>query len=598
MSTLPDEAQKISGNVFDIGILRRMWRFLVPYRWQFFGVVTLTLGLSALVPLRPYLIQHILDVSLVEGDMEGVTRMTIVLFVLLMVQVSLQYFYLFYAGSLGQKVVCDIRVRLYAHVQRLGARFFDKTPIGRLVTRCVSDIEALLNVFSEGLASILGDLLQLVALLILMFVLDWRLTLLSLSPLPFLVLSTYVFKEKIKASFNQVRAAVSRLNTFVQEHITGMYIVQVFGVEASTLSRFKLINAEHRQAYMRSILYYSIYFPIAEVIYAVSIGLVVWYGAGSVIQEQLTLGVLIAFMMYIQMFFRPIRMIADKFNTLQMGIVSAHRVLTLLEYRDAPQSTSNKHLRGRRSDISFEDVYFAYDPPHDVLRGISFYVKEGTHVALVGETGSGKTSLIHLLNRFHDPYRGVVKIDDIDIKGFPLEELRRAVGFVMQDVFLFSGTLRDNITLYDTSISDERIRKVAKQMGAWALISQLPNELDYQVTERGATLSVGERQMLSFLRTMVYDPKILVLDEATSSVDSNTEQLLQEAMRSLMKNRTTLIVAHRLSTIEDADMIIVLDQGTVAEQGTHASLLRKKGIYRKLYEMQYKNQLPKPRVAK
>ena len=588
MSTVPEDFSKISGNVFDISILRRMRRFLLPYRWQFFGIIMLTLLLSVLVPLRPYLIQYILDVSLAEGDIKGVADMTIILLIMLILHVCVQYFYLFYAGSLGQKVVCDIRIRLYTHVQRFGLRFFDQTPIGRLVTRCVSDIETLLNVFSEGLASILGDLLQLVGLLILMLILDWKLTLLSLVTLPLLLFSTYIFKEKIKASFNQVRTAVSKLNTFVQEHITGMYIVQIFGVEKPTLSRFKRINAEHKQAYMRSILYYSIYFPIAEVIYAISIGVVVWYGAGSVIQEQLTLGVLIAFMMYLQMFFRPIRMIADKFNTLQMGIVSAHRVCALLEHEDAIPDSGNQHLKHLRGEISVEKIYFAYNPPHDVLKDVSFSIQPGKTIALVGETGSGKTSLIHLLNRFHDPHQGCIKIDGIDIRSYPLAELRREIGFVLQDVFLFSGTLRDNITLYDASISDARISEIAQQMGAWTLISQLPGGLDYQVTERGATLSVGERQLLSFLRTMVYDPKILILDEATSSVDNNTEQLLQQAMSSLMKDRTTLVVAHRLSTIQHADQIIVLSQGSIIEEGTHTTLLAKKGVYYKLYQTQYK----------
>ena len=469
--------------------------------------------------------------------------------------------------------------------------FFDKTPVGRLVTRCVSDIETLLDVFSQGLASILGDMLQLGTLLLLMFAVDWRLALVSLSSLPLLLLSTYVFKEKIKAAFNQVRTAVARLNTFVQEHITGMHVVQVFGVEKRTFDRFQQINFEHRRAHMRSVLYYSIYFPIVEIIQAISIGLLVWYGAGKVVSEDLTLGLLVAYILYVQLLFRPIRMIADKFNTLQLGIVSAHRIFALLREEAQVPESGQLPATALRGEIAFERVSFAYELPNYVLQDISFVVKTGQMIAFVGETGSGKTSTIHLLSRLYLPQQGRITLDGIDIRQYQLSELRRQVGFVLQDVFLFSDTIRNNITLHDKSITDAHIQETAIQIGAWAFISQLTDGLDHQVMERGASLSVGERQLISFLRAMVYNPKVLVLDEATSSVDNETERILQQAMFALMRGRSTLVVAHRLSTIQHADKIIVLAHGKIVEKGTHSKLLAQGGHYHHLYQMQYKTQV-------
>lgn len=587
----PSEPEtRISGNVFDIRILHKMARFIRPYGGQFVGVVLLMCLLSVLAPLRPYIIQYTLDTHLVVAQGQKVLEMTLLLLFLLLLQALSQYFYLYYAGSLGQKVICDIRVRLYAHVQRLSLRFFDKTPIGRLVTRCVSDVETLLDVFSQGLASILGDLMQISALLVLMFVLDWRLTWVSLAALPLLILSTYIFKEKIKIAFNQVRAAVARLNTFVQEHITGMPVVQTFGVEARALAQFKRINADHRRAHIRSVLYYSIFHPMADIMQAASIGLIVWYGTGQVVQEKLTLGLLIAFIMYVQMLFRPIHMIANRFNTLQMGIVSAHRIFTLLGYEARIPDVGQKDAKDIQGEVAFKGLWFAYEPPEYVLRDISFSLRPGQIIALVGETGSGKTSTIHLLSRLYEPQKGKITLDGVDIRKYPLSALRKQVGFVLQDVFLFSDSVRNNITLYDTQVSDAHICRIAEQIGAWDFIKKLPGGLNYQVMERGATLSVGERQLISFMRAMVYDPRVLVLDEATSSVDNQTEQLVQQAMFELIKGRAALIVAHRLSTIQHADQIIVLSQGKIVEKGTHSELLAKAGTYHTLYQMQYKTQ--------
>ena len=583
---LPTEFTQVKGNVFDIRILRKILSFVKPYKVQFLVVIALSFVLSALTPLRPYLIQHTIDNHLAASRMDKVLVMTYWLLFLLFLQGLMQYLYLYGAGSLGHKVICDIRIRLYKHVQSMSLRFFDTTPIGRLVTRCVSDIETLLNVFSEGLASILGNILQLLALLILMFLLDWKLTLICLATLPVLVLSTYVFKEKIKVAFNQVRAAVSHLNTFVQEHITGMSVVQVFGVEQETFSRFKKINTSHRRANMRSVLYYSIYFPIAEVLQATSIGLIVWYGTGEAVEERLTLGVLIAFIMYVQLFFRPIHMIADRFNTLQLGIVSAYRIMALLEYQDPIRDTDTKSLHYIKGHLRFENVSFAYQANQYVLQDISFEMKPNQVTALVGVTGSGKTSAIHLISRLYEHQKGTIFIDEIPIQQYKLSELRKNIGFVLQDVFLFSGSLRENITLYDDQISDNRIEAVARDIGVWQFIEKLG--LDYKVMERGTLLSVGERQLIVFIRAIVYDPKILVLDEAMSSVDSKTESLVQRAMLALLRGRSALIVAHRLATIQHADNILVFDKGRIVEQGTHKHLLQKAGTYHKLHHMQYK----------
>ena len=581
-----EQPLSVKGNVFDLRVIREMVQLMRPYAWHFLGVMALMLLLAVLMPLTPLLIQHALDRYLPLGDAQGIWQMVVLLFALLIVQAMAKYMYLYAAGLLGQRVIRDLRMHLYAHVQRLRLRFFDKTPIGRLVTRCVSDIETLLNVFSEGLASILGDLCLLIAILGIMFALDWRLTLISLSTLPLLLLSTYVFKERIKVAFNAVRTAVSNLNAFVQEHITGMALVQIFGAQSRVQRQFEALNLSHRKSHMRSVLYYSVYFPIAEIILATSIGLLVWYGTGQIVKGTLTLGELIAFIMYVQMFFRPIRMIADRFNTLQLGIVSARRVFLLLAQKDFMPDTGKHTAEGIRGDLAFKHVFLSYEPGEYVLRDLSFQVRAGEKVALVGETGSGKTSTIHLLNRLYDPVQGCILLDGRDITAYQLSSLRRQVGFVLQDVFLFSDSLRNNITLMDESISDLAVQELATELGCWKHLEALGG-LDHVVSERGASLSGGERQLVSFLRAMIHDPRLLVLDEATSSVDNQTEQVLQKAMKTLMEGRTTLVVAHRLSTIQDADKILVLADGELIESGTHLDLLEQQGAYAKLYQSQF-----------
>jgi ATP-binding cassette subfamily B protein len=577
-----------SGQIFDIKILKRLFQFAKPHKSTFYGLVFLTILLALLSPARPFLIQYTVDSYMVYGQYEGLLQMTLLMLGLLVLQSAVQYYHTYWSGWLGQSIIKDIRVKLYQHLLSLRLKFFDKTPIGRLVTRNVSDIETLSNVFSDGLAAMIADILQLIAILAVMFYTDWKLTLVSLSMLPFLLLITYIFKEKIKVAFNEVRNAVSNLNTFVQEHITGMNIVQIFGSEVVEHKKFSEINREHRRANLKSVLYYSVYFPAAEIISAAGTGLLVWYGARGVLGEEVSLGTLIAFIMYIGLFFRPIRLIADSFNTLQMGIVSTDRIIKLLDSQEHIPNNGHLSPQAFRGKVDFKNVSFAYNDEDYVLKNISFEVKEGETIALVGATGAGKSSIINLLNRFYEINKGEILIDDIALQHYDLDFLRSHIGVVLQDVFLFSGTIRDNITLGNPDISDAQIWHAAALVGADKFINRLREGLDYKVMERGATLSVGQRQLISFVRTMVYDPRILVLDEATSSVDSETEEMIQEAIEKMMQGRTSIVIAHRLSTIQKASKIIVLDKGEIKEVGSHEALLEQGGLYAQLHKMQYK----------
>ena len=586
------EKEKVnSGNIVDLQVLKRLLKFIQPYKGRFIFLIILTIALGALAPLMPLLIQKTLDNHVAFGDYSGMVTMMMILIGILIAQAIVQYAHTYLSGWLGQYVIRDIRVQLYEHLVKLRLKFFDNTPIGRLVTRTISDVETLADVFSQGLAAMMGDLLQLVFILIIMFSSDWRLALISLSTLPILLLSTYVFKEKIKVAFNDVRNAVANLNSFVQEHITGMSIVQIFGSEQKEYEKFREINRDHKRANLKSVLYYSIYFPVAEIISAAGIGLLVWYGAKGVINEEvsgITIGKLIAFIMYINMFFRPIRMIADRFNTLQLGIVSSSRILKLLdndEFIPDEGKHAPDHIDGA---VSFDKVWFAYNDDEYVLKDINFSVKPGETLALVGATGAGKSSIINLLNRFYDINRGSIQVDGVDIKEYDLSSLRGKIGVVLQDVFLYSDTIYNNITLGHDSITEEEVMKAAEIVGAKKFIERLPGGLHYNVMERGSTLSVGQRQLISFVRAMVYDPKILVLDEATSSVDSETEELIQNAIEKMMKGRTSIVIAHRLSTIQKADKIIVLDKGEIKEKGTHNELINLDGYYTQLHKMQYK----------
>ncbi|HWA34771.1 MAG TPA: ABC transporter ATP-binding protein [Cyclobacteriaceae bacterium] len=586
------EKEKVSsGNIIDFSVLKRIIQFVMPYKGRFYLIIVLTFVLGFLAPYRTYLTQVMLDDYVSAGNFQMVIYFTILLFVLLLINSALQYTHTYLSGRIGQYVIRDIRIKLYEHIVSLRLRFFDKTPIGRLVTRTISDVETLSDVFSEGLAAMLSDLLQIIFILAFMFFTDWRLSLVSLSCIPLMFLATYIFKEKIKVAFNDVRNAVSNLNSFVQEHITGMNIVQIFGSEKREFEKFKDINKEHLDSNLRSVLYYSIYFPVAEIIAAMGIGLVMWYGATSVLNVEatgITIGKLTAFIMYIQAFFRPIRMIADRYNTLQMGIVSSSRIINLLDSKEDLMENGTHRPEHVNGEVKFDHVWFAYNDADYVLKNINIDIKPGETIAMVGATGAGKSSIINLLSRFYDINRGSIKIDGVDIKEYDLNVLRKNIGLVLQDVFLFSDTIRNNISLGNPDVTDEMILHAADLVGARKFIDRLPGKLDYNVMERGATLSVGQRQLLSFIRAMVYDPRILILDEATSSVDSETEQMIQEAIVKMMSQRTSIVIAHRLSTIQKADKIIVLDKGEIKEVGRHESLLEQAGFYAQLHKMQYK----------
>ncbi|MEM6735943.1 MAG: ABC transporter ATP-binding protein [Bacteroidota bacterium] len=582
------EKEKPSGNIVDLNIISRLFVFAKPYKRVFYFLVFLTIALSALGPIRPLLIQKTIDNQVAHGDYLGLVNTILILIGLLMGQAIVQYLHTFYSGWLGQHIIKDIRIKLFKHIQALKLKFFDKTPIGRLVTRNVSDIETLAEVFSTGIAGIIADILQLLVILGFMLWMDWTLTLVSLSLLPILILATYVFKEKIKVAFNEVRTAVSNLNSFVQEHITGMNIVQIFNSEKREMEKFKEINKEHRKANINSVFYYAIYFPIAEVIQAGAIGLIVWYGGAQMIQKSIEPGMLIAFILYIQMLFRPIRMIADRFNILQMGVVSSKRILDLLdstEYITDNGSFKPTYVKG---NVVFEKVWFAYRDEDWVLKDISFRAKQGEVIALVGATGAGKTSIVNLLNRFYEINEGNIYLEGTDIREYDLGSLRSQIAVVLQDVFLFSDSIYNNITLKNSDIPREKVVKAAELVGALPFIEKLPGGFDYNVMERGSTLSVGQRQLISFVRALVYDPKIIVLDEATSSVDTETEELIQKAIQKLMHGRTSIVIAHRLSTIQNANQILVLDKGQIVEKGTHNKLLEQDGYYAQLHRIQYK----------
>ena len=513
--------------------------------------------------------------------------MVCVMVLLLIVHALVQYFQTYLLGWVGQSAIRDLRHQLYNHLLGMKVNFYDRTPIGTLVTRTISDIETLADVFSDGLASVSGDILQLVFILAVMFFTDVKLTLISLSVFPILLYASYLFKNYVRASFQEVRKQVARLNAFIQEQITGMSIVQVFNREEKEFAKFKVINAEHTKANIDTIFYYSVYFPVVEIIAAVSTGLLVWYGTKGVLHDTVSLGVLISFLMYIAMFFRPIRQIADRFNTLQLGMVSSERVFRLLDTKDTVKGKNNyipSHINGK---IVFRNVYFNYKKEEDVLYNISFEIEPNKTTAIVGATGAGKSTLINIILRFYEPEKGNILLDDIPLEDYQPEFLRKNIGTVTQDVFLFSGTIRDNIALWDTTITDSVILNAIRKIGVDDFINNLPGGLDCLVMERGAMLSTGQRQLIAFIRAMVRNPNLILLDEATSSVDSETENMIQHAIKNILANRTSVVIAHRLSTIIHSDKIIVMDMGKIVETGTHAQLLAMNGIYHELYTMQY-----------
>lgn len=579
--------EKISGKAYDSKLLSRLTKYMRPYRTIFWVSVVLTILLAAVAPALPMLIEYTLDNYILTGRYEGLNMMLLVMLLLLVAQTAIRYFHTLMTNTLGQSVIRDIRIQVFEHITNLRLKYFDNTPIGRLITRTISDLETIANIFSEGLIQIIGDLLQLVVILGVMFYTDWRLTLIVLIPMPLMIAATYVFKEAMKSAFQGVRLWVSNLNTFLQEHISGMAVIQYFAREEQEMKKFEDINKEHRNAHIRANWYFSIFFPVLEIIIAIATGLLVWYGSKQVLADVISPGVVVAFLMYINMIFRPIRELIDKFNTLQMGMVSAERIFDVLDTEEFTPNSGTYQPEHIRGEIEFKNVWFAYNDDKWVLKDVSFKVKPGETLALVGATGAGKSSTINILSRFYEIQKGQILLDGVDIRDYELSFLRKHIATVLQDVFLFSDSVRNNITLSNKEITDEQIVGAAKRVGAYDFIMRLPGGFDYQVQERGATLSAGQAQLVSFIRALVHDPRILILDEATSSIDTETELLIQSAIDNLMEGRTSIVIAHRLSTIQKADKIIVLDKGEIKEMGSHQELLALDGYYKKLYDLQF-----------
>lgn len=576
-------------NKIDFYLLGRVLGLARPYKKVFWTAGILAVVLAPVATLRPYLVKVMVDEHIFVGDIDGLTRVAFWLCGLLLLEALLRYVFIFSTNLLGQSVIRDLRVKVFKHITRLRLTYFDRTPIGTSTTRTISDIEAINTVFSQGSITIIADLLTLVSVLMVMFYTSWKLTLICLTTMPFLIIASYVFKEKVKGAFQQVRGEISKMNAFLQERITGMRIVQIFNAEKQEMRKFKAINRRYTQANLDSILYYAIFFPVVEIISAASLGLMVWWGAQDALQAGgVTLGALVAFPIYLDMLFRPIRTVANNFNTLQMGLVASERVFNLLDKADFIEDNGKFNPASLEGRVTFEDVDFAYSLPEYVLRDINFEINPDETLAIVGSTGSGKTTIINILSRFYEIQRGSIKIDGHDIREYQLDVLRQRIAMVLQDVFLFSGSVLENITLRDDRFSREEVVEAAKMIGAHEFIEKLPGGYDYQVMERGATLSMGQRQLISFVRALVFDPDILILDEATSSIDPETEATIQYAIEQLIARRTSIIIAHRLSTIRHADNILVLHKGRVAEFGPHEALLQKQdGLYRNLYEMQF-----------
>jgi ATP-binding cassette subfamily B multidrug efflux pump len=573
---------------FDITLLKRVLLFARPYKRRFYWSIALAVILAAFTPVRPYLIQHTVDTHITGKNYNWIIYITIIQIAFIIVETALRFYFSYSTAWLGQSVVKDLRVQTYKKVLHLNLRQFDKTPIGTLTTRTVDDIERINDIFAEGLIPIIADLLSIVCVLGFMFWTDWQLTLICLIPFPILIIATYYFKESVNRSFHRVRNAVSNLNAFVQEHLTGMQIVQAFAAEKREFQKFKSINKEHRDANIKAIFAYSVFFPLVEIILALSTGLIVWWTSKEAVLHHLNEpGKLFSFILYLNLLFRPLRIIADKFNVLQMGMIASERVFKVLDNDDYIKYEGSYDPVIVKGKIDFSHVTFGYNESHPVLKDVTFSANRGETIAIVGHTGSGKTTIISLLNRLYEVNKGVIKLDDVPIEEWKLATLRKNIGVVLQDVFLFAGSIMDNLTLRNESIPRERVIEAARMIGMHDFIMRLPGGYDYNVMERGATLSVGQRQLLSFIRALLYNPSVLILDEATSSIDTESEQLIEQAIQTLIAGRTSIIIAHRLSTIQRADNIIVLDKGEIREMGTHSELLLKRGFYSKLYEMQF-----------
>ncbi|TDI69421.1 MAG: ABC transporter ATP-binding protein [Bacteroidetes bacterium] len=597
MSTKDSNDQKgIDGQ-----LLRRIISYLLPYKgWVALAFVSVMTA-AFLGPLKPKLVQITIDRDILTGDLEGLQRMIILLFGVLVIEGVLAFVNTYLTQWIGQRAIYDLRIKVYRHIQRQPLRFFDRTPIGKLITRTTSDVESLSQVLSAGVVTIIGDLFKLIFISYFMFTLSWVLAVVTLAVMPLMLIASFWFKKKVREQYRETRTQVARLNSFLQEHITGMRIVQIFGREREELRRFTEINDSHRQAHLKTIFYFALFWPVIDIVATISLGMIIWFGGLSAMSGTLTLGILIAFIQYARQFFEPIRNLSDQFNTLQSAMAGAERIFGLLDSDDSLKEPEDPVITDKVSGrIEFRNVWFSYDPeakPDDeeaewVLKNVSFSVEPGQSLAIVGATGAGKTTIISLLLRFYDVQRGEIRVDGTDVRDFLLSDLRNQIGLVLQDVFLFSGSVERNITLGNPDITIEQVKYAAEAIGAADFINRLPEGYDYDVRERGMALSHGQRQLLSFARALVYDPGILVLDEATSSVDTETEEVIQKALENLMKGRTTIAIAHRLSTVQHANQILVMHRGEVRERGSHQQLLSQDGLYRRLYELQYREQEP------
>lgn len=580
--------KKPSSTQLDAQLLKRVLAEAAPYKSLLLSTTLMAILLAPLATIRPWLVQKMVDEHIVFSDVVGLLKLSIIFIIVLFLHAFLTYLFTYLSGVLGQAVVRDLRIKIFNHINRFNLSYFDKTPIGTSTTRTINDVETINTVFSQGVITIIADILTLIVVLAIMFITSWELTLIALTTSPFLVIASYIFKEKVKSSFQSVRTEISRMNAFLQEQISGMRLVQIFHIEKLSMRRFKTINREYTKANLDSVLYYAVFYPVVEIISAASLGLMVWWGAKGVIGESVSMGALIAFPIYLNMLFNPIRILADKFNTLQMGLVASDRVFALLDNHAEQEVTGHLKPEKLRGEVVFNKVNFAYQGEDWVLKNVDFQIKPGETLAIVGATGSGKTSIISLINRFYTHQSGLISIDGTDIKDFDLQALRHKMALVLQDVFLFSGSVFENITLRDESISREKVLSAAKMIGAHEFIEKLPGGYDYQVMERGATLSMGQRQLISFVRALVFEPDILILDEATSSIDPASESVIQKAIETLISQRTSIIIAHRLSTIMHAHKILVMQRGEVMESGSPEDLLKnEEGLFRKLHDMQF-----------
>ncbi len=578
-----------TGNAFDMQIFKRLMSFAKRYRLYFFIASSSTILLALFSVLSPLLLINTVNDYILANDKQGLLNYTLLMLGILFIEVLLQFTFIYFANWVGQHIIRDIRAKIFRHILQFKMSYFDNNSVGKLVTRVVSDIETIAAFFSNGVFTILSDILKMIAVTIVMLVLNWKLALITLAILPILIYATKLFQVAIKATFQEVRNQVANLNGFVQERVTGMKIVQLFNREKIEYQNFKEINNKHKKANIRTIWYFSIFFPIAEILSSIGIGLIVWFGGGQVIQDSgISIGMIMGFIQFAQMLFRPLRQIADKFNQLQMGIVAGERVFKVIDTESSIVKNGTIKAENLKGNINLKDVRFSYIKDEEVLKGISLNVKSGQTIAIVGATGAGKSTIINLINRFYEIDSGTIAIDGIAVDAYTLESLRNQVAIVLQDVFLFSDSILNNITLKNNDISLKEVEKAAKQIGIHDFIMTLPGGYNYNVKERGAMLSSGQRQLIAFLRAYVSKPSILILDEATSSVDAHAEQMIQYATETITKDRTSIVIAHRLATIKQADQIIVMDKGLIVEKGTHTELLEKdSGYYKNLYDKQF-----------